>query len=80
MLFQYEAAMAIDSVRLISNALQQLQNQEPAIFQNTIHDGKFWNNGSKGINCDAEPVVPWLYGEAIVRMLKNVSCDAKTSP
>ena len=70
---QYEAALAVDSVRLMGKAMQLLQTQVPDIFENTIHYGKFWNNGSEGINCDSEPVAPWQYGGEIMRMLKNVS-------
>ena len=73
---QYEAALAVDSVRLMGKAMQLLQTQVPDIFENTIHHGKFWNNGSEGINCDSEPVAPWQYGGEIMRMLKNVSFGA----
>ena len=40
-----------------------------------MRNGKFWNNGSEGIDCDAEPVAPWVYGKEIMKALRKVSCD-----
>ena len=65
---QHEAALAIDAVRLISRASAWLQNQGHNMFHNV-------NSLSMGVNCDAEPVVPWVYGQEIMRALKNVSFD-----
>ena len=31
------------------------------------------NNGSEGIDCDAEPPVPWVHGKEIMKFMRNVS-------
>ena len=68
MCFQYEAALAIDSARLIVEAI----NQARTAFRPTTRNGTFaW---SQGVDCDAEPVVPFVYGTEMVESLRNVRC------
>ncbi len=72
-LFQFEAALAVDSVRLIDKTLSKLVVRNPDIVRNTLRNGKFYNNNSEGIDCDSDPVVPWRYGHEIMKVLKQVS-------
>ena len=69
---QYEAALAADSVRLISLALSKMVNKEPTIFRQVLRHGKFYNNGSEGIDCDAEPVQTWRHGHEIMKTMRDV--------
>ncbi len=76
--FQCEAALAVDSLRLIDKALSQLMVHNPDIVRNTLHNGKFYNNNSEGIDCDSDPVVPWIYGREIMKVLRKVSMHNET--
>lgn len=69
---QYEAALAVDSVRLISKALTKMLTREPRVFQSTLRHGKFYNNGTEGIDCDSEPVIPWQHGYEIMKTMREV--------
>ena len=70
---QYEAALAVDSVKLITIALNQLWNTNRKMFREVIRGGKFYNNNTEGIDCDSEPVQPWKYGQEIMKIMRNVS-------
>ena len=71
--FQYEAALAIDSARLI---FQALDNASTALRPTTRNGTFAW---SRGVDCDAEPVVPFEYGTEIMEALRNVSFTNKNS-
>ncbi len=72
---QYEAALAVDSVRLIAIALSNMVTKEPTIFRQTLRHGKFYNNGTEGIDCDAEPVQTWRHGHEIMKVMRDVSTN-----
>ena len=75
--FQYEAALAVDSVRLVSKALSKMLTRDPHIFTNTLRHGKFYNNGTEGIDCDSEPVIPWRHGYAIMKAMREVLTESQ---
>ena len=71
---QYEAALAVDAVSLVSRALSKMMQRNPDVFRNTLKNGKVYNNGTtEGIDCDAEPVVPWKHGYDIMKTMREVS-------
>ena len=72
-LFQYEAALSVDCVRLVVLALSKMVTKEPTIFRNVLRHGKFYNNGSEGIDCDNEPVQAWTHGHEIMKTMRDVS-------
>ena len=72
-LFQYEAALSVDCVRLVALALSKMVTKEPTIFRNVLRHGKFYNNGSEGIDCDNEPVQAWTHGHEIMKTMRDVS-------
>ena len=71
--FQYEAALAVDAVTLITRTLRQLQEMKPTMFASTLRHGTFYNNGTEGISCDSEPVIPWTFGREIHDTMKKVN-------
>ena len=75
--WQYEAALAVDSVRLIAKALSQMVARDSRIFSSTLRHGKFFNNGTEGIDCDSEPVVPWRHGYDIMKTMREVGYTDK---
>ena len=64
--------MAVDAVSVITKALRAVQNRHPTIFASTLRHGSFINNGTEGINCDSDPIIPWAYGPEVLRAIKEV--------
>ena len=56
----------------MSMALTRLKERNPSIFARTLRDSKVFNNGTEGIDCQAEPVVPWQHGDSIIKELRKV--------
>ena len=69
---QYEAALAVDSVRLMVEALGPLLSRKPTILATTMRHNTFTNNGTDGIQCESDPIVPWVYGPQIHEAIRNV--------
>jgi hypothetical protein len=62
----------VDAVRLVGKVLARMISREPGIMQSTFRNGKVLNNGTEGIDCDADPVVPWRHGYDIMKTLREV--------
>ncbi len=72
LLFQHSAALAADAVTVMGRALKQLLIN-PDVFKDTLRMGDVYNNGTLGIDCDADPLQPWVHGKEIIDSLKRVS-------
>jgi hypothetical protein len=75
LMMQYEAALAVDAVTLIARGLTRMIVTNKDVFKHTLRNGKLYNNGTdkEGIDCDAEPVVPWVHGYDIMNAMREVS-------
>ena len=71
--YQYEAALAVDAVTVIGKALSKMITRDPDIFKLTFRNGKIYNNNTEGIDCDAEPVIPWKHGYDIMKTMREVN-------
>jgi hypothetical protein len=77
---QYEAALAADAVSVIFRGLTRLLVSNPAVFKHSFRGGKVYNNATEkeGIDCDAEPVVPWIHGYEIMKAMREVGREMET--
>lgn len=73
MWFQYEAALAVDAVTVIGKAVDKLMTSQPGILKHALRNRKPFGNGSDGIDCDSETVVPWRHGHELINAMKGVS-------
>ena len=75
--FQYEAALAVDAIDVITRALNHMMKEKPDIFKSTIRRTKMYNqNKTQGIPC-TYPQLWWEHGDAIIEQIKMVrSFDA----
>jgi len=71
-LFQTEAALAVDALRVLYHGVASLYASNPSAFKHTLRNGKFYNNGSEGIDCDAEPVPIWRHGYELMKAMSEV--------
>ncbi len=62
----------MDSANLISKALDNLNRENPTILRDTMQNGQFFNNGEEGIDCEADPTIPWSYGQTVLDVFKKV--------
>lgn len=71
---QYEAALAADAASVIIRGLTRLYMNNPTAFKHSLKDGKMHNNDTErqGIDCDAEPVTPWIHGNELMKLLREV--------
>lgn len=65
-------ALTIDAFNVIRRGLVALQNTNPLIHQQVMYNKNFYNNGTKGIQCDRQPPMPWEYGGTIADKYKQV--------
>jgi len=68
----YEAALAVDAVNLVGKALTQIIARDPNVFQRTLRKGKVYNNNTEGIDCDADPPIPWQHGYDIMKTMREM--------
>jgi len=54
-------------------ALSNMAQQHPDIFRHVTRNGRRYNNGSRRIDCDADPVLPWKHGRDVMRAILQVS-------
>jgi len=69
---QTEAALAVDALGVLHRGVARLHATNPRAFKYTMRNGKFFNNGSEGIDCDAEPVAVWRYGYELMKAMREV--------
>ena len=69
---QTEAALAVDGLRVLYRGVERLYAANPSAFKHTLRNGKFYNNGTEGIDCDAEPVAIWRHGHELMRAMSEV--------
>ncbi|XP_052245576.1 glutamate receptor 2-like [Dreissena polymorpha] len=75
----YEAALAVDAIHVISQALRGMVKSNSKIFQSTFRRGMVYNyNRTKGIPCTTQPPVPWMHGEAIMEQIKMLDFEGLT--
>jgi len=72
-MLQTEAALAVDALSVLYRGLARLYATNPTAFKHTLRDGKFYNNGSEGIDCDAEPVAVWRHGYELMKATREVT-------
>lgn len=65
-------ALTMDAFGVMRRGFIELQNDNPFIHQQVIYNNNFYNNGSRGIQCDSNPVTPWRYGITIANYFKKV--------
>ena len=70
---QTEAALAVDALNVLYRGVARLHATNPSAFKHTLRNGKFYNNGSEGIDCDAEPVSVWKHGNELMRAMSEAS-------
>ena len=80
MTFQTEAALAVDALNVLYRGVARLHASNPSAFKHTLRNGKFYNNGSEGIDCDAEPVSVWRHGYELMKAMKEVGLRLHSSP
>ena len=71
-LFQYEAALTVDAVSVMMATLTKIQERKPELFRATFKRGRLVNNGTAGLQCKAEPAVPWKIGADVMKIMKSV--------
>jgi len=69
---QTEAALAVDALNVLYRGVARLHAANPSAFKHTLRDNKFYNNGSEGIDCDAEPVDVWRHGNELMKAMRQV--------
>jgi len=72
MVLQTEAALAVDALSVLYRGVERLHAVSPSVFKHTLRNGKFYNNGSEGIDCDAEPVAVWRHGYELMKAMREV--------
>lgn len=69
-----QAALMYDAVFVLVEAFNKLLRKKPDVFRNNMRRGQIFNNGSKGLDCNASGgwVTPWEHGDKISRFLRKV--------
>lgn len=69
-----QAALMYDAVFVLVEAFNKLLRKKSDIFRNNMRRGQIFNNGSKGLDCNASGgwVTPWEHGDKISRLLRKV--------
>ena len=63
----------MDALNVIWRAVERLRNTNPGAFKHTLRNGKVFNNGSEGIDCDAEPVAVFRHGYEMMKAMREVT-------
>ena len=72
-LFQCEAALTIDAVSLIGLTMERMASKGHTDFKDAVPRGRFFSNGSYGVDCEHDPPKPWKLGKTVIEAMKNVS-------
>ena len=84
-LFQYESALAVDAIEVITRTLKSMLTANKKIFKSTFRRKEVYNyNRTKGVPCTTNPPIPWMHGDAIMDEIKRVifkymHCDYQSS-
>ncbi|XP_069686217.1 glutamate receptor 1-like isoform X2 [Periplaneta americana] len=75
-----QAALMYDAVFVLVEAFNKILKKKPDTFRTNIRRGQFFNNGSRGIFCNASQdwVTPWEHGDKISRHLRKVEMEGLT--
>jgi len=76
---QFEAALAVDAATTLRLALSSMAALQPDIFRHVTRNGRRYNNGSRQIDCDADPVLPWRHGRDVMRAVLQVGIHELTT-
>jgi len=66
-------ALMMDAVDVIVHGLVSLLESNPDVFRRTFRRGQVFNNETRGIQCDRDPLVPWVHGRTILTHLLGVN-------
>jgi len=77
---QVDMALMMDAVDIIVHGLRSLLMRNPDVFKRTFRRGQVFNNETRGIQCDRDPLVPWVHGRTILTHLLNVNFSGITGP
>jgi len=55
----------MDAVDVIVHGLRSLLQRNPDVFRRTFRRGQVFNNETRGIRCEREPLVPWAGGRRL---------------
>jgi len=70
---QFEAALAVDAANTLRVALSNMAAQHPDVFRHVVRNGHRYNNGSRQIDCDADPVMPCRHGHDVMKAIRQVN-------
>jgi len=70
---QFEAALAVDAATTLRVALSNMASRHPDVFRHVTRNGYRYSNGSRPIDCDADPVTPWRYGHDVTKAIRQVN-------
>jgi len=70
----------MDAVDVIVHGLRSLLQRNPDVFRRTFRRGQVFNNETRGIRCEREPLVPWVHGHTIRAHLLAVNFTGLTGP
>ena len=70
--FQIDEALAVDSLHLISHALNILVTKKPELLKDNLN-GTLLKNATERLDCESEPTTPWTYGPDVMTIMKKVS-------
>jgi len=64
---------------VLYRGVARLHAVNPSAFKHTLRNGKFFNNGSEGIDCDSEPVDVWRHGSELIKAMREVRAFSLSS-
>ncbi|XP_053207779.1 glutamate receptor 1-like [Panonychus citri] len=73
-----DSALMLDGTRVILDTLNRLLRKKPDIFRNNFRRGQVYNNGSRGIDCKMQPLIPWEHGKEIARYMQKTNITGLT--
>ena len=79
-LWQVDVALMMDAVDVIVHGLRSLLIHKPEVFRKSFRRGQVFNNETRGIHCDRDPIVPWVHGRTILKHLLDVNFTGVTGP
>ena len=62
-----------DGAKVMLDTYTRLFNRYSDSFRNNFRRGELYNNGLRGIDCRAEPIVQWEHGDKIKKFMRKVT-------